>query len=107
MSGSAGQPGIAYQPGCLQEVLDFLKQMRYRYPTQRMVRVWPDRMEVFDVNHDSFAITGLGYTLADVVPVLDALNAVYKRDTVHEPTPQAYKEFKTGKRYTWAADRVM
>lgn len=107
MSGSEERPRVQYEAGKLPGVLDFLKQMRYRFPTQRMVRVWPDRMEVFDVNSDSFSIEGLGYASPDVVPVLNAVNAVYKPEAIHEPTTQVFKEFKTGKRYTWAADRVM
>jgi hypothetical protein len=107
MSSPNEQLTFDYAPGRLEAALDFLKHMRYRFRTQRMVRVWPDRLEAFDVNGDSFVIRGLGYAAEDVVPVLDALNAAYKRETIHEPTPQPYKEFKTGRRYTWAADRVM
>ena len=31
----------------------------------------------------------------------------YKRELIHDETDQPYKEFKTGRRYAWAADRVM
>jgi hypothetical protein len=100
-------PFVDYRPGELDAVHDFIRQMRYRFPTQRMVRVWPDRIEVFDVNCDAYEIRGLGYSHADVVSVLDAVNAVYRKDVIHEPISLPYKEFKTGKRYTWANDRVM
>ena len=101
------RPVVDYRPGEIAAVHEFIRQMRYRFPTQRMVRVWPDRVEVFDVNSDAYEIRGLGYPHAEVVEVLDAVNAVYRKDVIHEPTPLPYKEFKTGKRYTWANDRVM
>ncbi len=100
-------PFIEYRPGALQEVYDFMQQMRYTFRTQRMVRVYTDRLEVFDVNGDAYEIRGLGYPDADVTAVLDALNAVYRKDVVHAPIDRPYKEFKTGRRYTWANDRVM
>lgn len=88
-------------------VLDFMKQMRYEFRDLRLVRIGRDETQVFDVNHDSYIIHGLGYEDKDAIQVLDAVNAVYKRETIHEPTDQPYKEFKTGRRRTWAVDRVM
>jgi hypothetical protein len=35
------------------------------------------------------------------------VNTVYNRDTIHDPIAEPYKEFKTGRRYPWAQDRVM
>lgn len=96
-----------YQPGSLAEALEFLKRTRSELRMLRMVRVWQDRLLVFDVNHDSFEISGLGYPDADVIGVLDAVNTAYKRELIHQPTDDEYKEFKTGRRYPWAADRVM
>lgn len=107
MASSEGRPSVDYTPGMIDEVHAFIRQMRYRFRTQRMVRVWTDRVEVFDVNADAYEIRGLGYSQEDVVPVLDALNAVYRKDSIHEPTDRPYKEFKTGRRYTWANDRAM
>ncbi len=98
---------LEYQPGLLAEALEFLKRTRSELRMLRMVRVWQDRLQVFDINHDSFEICGLGYPNADVIPVLDAVNTAYKRELIHQPTEDEYKEFKTGRRYPWAADRVM
>ena len=93
--------------GGLQATLGFLKQTRYDLRELRKVRVFRDRVQFFDVNGDCCEVCGLGYADADVVPVLDALNAAYKRETIHAATDEQYKEFSTGRRYTWAADRVM
>ena len=96
-----------YQPGEVADVLEFLKRTRSELRMLRLVRVWRDRMEVLDVNGDAFEIRGLGYPDADVVAVLDNINTAFKRELIHEPTDEPYKEFKTGRRYAWAADRVM
>lgn len=96
-----------YTAGGLDAALDFLKRTRYDLRGLRRVRVFSDRVQFFDVNGDHCEIRGLGYADADVVPVLDSLNAAYKRETIHAPTEDEYKEFSTGRRYTWAADRVM
>lgn len=96
-----------YLPGQLTAVLDFLKRMRYELRTLRRVRVWRNRVQVFDVNGDHFEVAGLGYPDADVVAVLDALNTAYRPEAIHEPIEAEFKEFKTGRRYPWAADRVM
>ena len=63
--------------------------------------------DVFDVNGDRFEVEGLGYPDADVVPVLFAVNTAFKRDKIHDATNDEFKEFNTGRRYPWAADRVM
>lgn len=107
MNAPDAPPTFVYRPGVMDEVRTFLKQMRERLRTGRLVRVWEDRLEAYDVNGDSFVIEGLGYTMPEVVEVLDALNAAYKKAAIHEPTTRPYKEFKTGRRYPWAADRVM
>ncbi|REJ89389.1 MAG: hypothetical protein DWQ34_06625 [Planctomycetota bacterium] len=107
MATSEERPVVDYTPGKIDEVHAFIRQMRYRFRTQRMVRVWTDRVEVFDVNADAYEIRGLGYPAEEIVQVLDALNAVYRKEAIHEPTENPYKEFKTGRRYTWANDRVM
>lgn len=96
-----------YAPGRLAEALDFLKRTRSELRSLRMVRVWPDRVQVFDVNRDLFEIRGLGYADADVVPVLEMVNTNFKPETIHAPIDAPYKEFLTGRRYPWAHDRVL
>ncbi len=98
---------IRYVSGQVEPVLAFLKRTRSELSELRLVRVWPDRLEVVDVNGDAFEVRGLGYPMPDIVPVLDAVNAVYRRDSIHHPLDADFKQFKTGRRYPWAADRVM
>ena len=90
-----------------QRALLFLKRTRSELRTLRKVHVWPDRLGVFDVNGDWFEIRGVGYESPEIIALLDAVNAVYKRQSIHEPFAKEYKEFLTGRRYAWGADRVM
>lgn len=96
-----------YTPGGLPAVLEFLKRTRWELRDLRLVRVWTDRVQVFDVNKDYFEVRGVGYPDADVVPVLRAVNTAFDPATIHDPTDAEYKEFFTGRRHTWAEDRVM
>ena len=96
-----------YTPGGLDAALEFLKRTRAELRELRRVRVWKDRLQVFDVNKDIFEIRGIGYADPDVVPLLRMINAAFNPQTIHEPTDVEYKEFDTGRRYTWAHDRVM
>ncbi len=96
-----------YQIGDVASALEFLKRTRSELRMLRLVRVWKDRLRVYDVNGDCFEIACVGYGDADVIPLLDNINTAFKRELIHEPTDSDYKEFKTGRRYTWAADRVM
>lgn len=98
---------IDYQAGNVEDVLAFLKLTRYQFRALRVIRVGADSLQAQDVNGDQFEVRGLGYLCADIIPVLNALNAVYRPELIHEPTDQLYKEFKAGRRYPWAADRVM
>ena len=98
---------IRYEPGNLDEVLEFLKRTRNELRTLRKVRVWTDRVQVFDVNGDSFVVEGIGYPDEDIKPVLDAVHTSYKPEAIHNAFSGRYKEFKTGKRRVWAEDRVM
>ena len=107
MSTPEPKASIDASAGDITGVLNFMKQMRYEFRELRFVRIGRDWVQVFDVNHDSYLIRGLGYPDADSVTVLDAVNAVYKRETLHDPTDQPWKQFKTGRRRTWAVDRVM
>ena len=96
-----------YESGRVNDVLEFLKRTRNELRMLRRVRVWRDRVQIFDINGDYFEVRGLGYPDADVTAVLDNINTAYKRELIHEPTGDEFKEFKTGRRYAWAADRVM
>ena len=87
--------------------LEFLKRTRWELRTLQYVRVWRDRMQIFDVNKDFFEVRGVGYPVADIVPLLRAVNAAFDPVTIHDPTEADYKEFPTGRRHTWAEDRVM
>jgi len=106
---SAEQPLAVhdFEPGRLDEALEFLKRTRSELRSLLRVRVWRDRVQVFDVNADFFELRGLGYPDADVVPVLKAINTPFKPEVIHAPIDGPYKEFRTGRRYPWAADRVM
>lgn len=96
-----------HTPGELQPTLEFLKRTRWELRDLRKVRVWPDRFQVLDVNKDCFEVRGVGYPYPDIVPLLRAINTAFDPQTIHEPTAQEYKEFDTGRRHTWAEDRVM
>ena len=96
-----------YQPGRMAEALEFLKRTRSELRSLRMVRVWFDRLQVFDVNHDYFEVRGLGYADADIVPLLELVNTNFKPETIHAQIAMPYKEFLTGRRYPWAHDRVL
>jgi hypothetical protein len=96
-----------YSSGDLAAALEFLKGTRSGLRTLRKVRVWKDRFQVIDINRDSFEITGIGYADADIVPILQAVNTAFDPKSIHEPFAGEYKEFDTGRRYTWALDRVM
>jgi hypothetical protein len=93
--------------GGLEATLEFLKRTRSELRELRKVRVWKDRLEIFDVNGDRFEVRGLGYPDADIVAVLNAVNTNFNPRTVHDPVDLDYKEFLTGRRRAWAEDRVM
>lgn len=93
--------------GNLPAALEFLKRTRWELRDLRMVRVWKDRLQVIDVNKDCFEVRGVGYPDADIVPLLRAVNTAFDPATIHDPTTAEYKEFLTGRRHTWAEDRVM
>ena len=107
MSDSQPLAAHEYKAGKLPEALKFFDRTRNELRVLRKVRVWTDRVQLFDVNGDYFEIRGLGYPDEDVVAVLQHVNTAFKRETIHEPIDAEYKEFKTGRRYAWAADRVM
>ena len=99
--------GHDFSSGPLEDALVFLKRIRSEMSIPRKVHVWPDRLAVFDVNGDFFEIRGVGYESAEITELLDAVNAVYRKDSIHNPFGREFKEFPTGKRYAWGVDRVM
>jgi hypothetical protein len=96
-----------YTPGGVGAAQEFLKRTRAELRELRKVRLWKDRLQVIDVNKDAFEIRGIGYGDADVVPLLRMINTAFNPQTLHNPTDAEYKEYDTGRRYTWAHDRVM
>ena len=96
-----------YTPGGLDAALQFVKRTRSELRSLRMVRLWPDRLHIIDVNKDYFEVRGLGYADVDVVPVLRSINTAFDPQKIHEPIDRDYKEFDTGRRHPWAEDRVM
>ena len=96
-----------YVPGELPDALEFLKRTRWELRSLRKVHVWPDRLQIFDINGDSFEVRGIGYGDVDIIALLRAVNTAFEPTTIHEPTNLEYKEFKTGRRHPWAEDRVM
>jgi hypothetical protein len=96
-----------HEPGGLVAALEFLKRTRAELRQLRTVRLWKDRLRVYDVNRDVFEIEGLGYLDPDVVPLLNSINTAYDPQTIHVPTSADYKEFKLGRCHPWAEDRVM
>ena len=96
-----------YVRGQLEDVLQFLKGTRAELRELRKVRVWTDRVEVFDVNGDHFSVFGLGYPDEDIALLLQAIGTNFKPDQIHNSIARPYKEFKTGRRFPWAEDRIL
>lgn len=93
--------------GNLEATLLFLKRTHAELRTLRRVRVWIDRLQVFDVNGDYFEVRGVGYPDAEIVPLLRMVYAAFDPQRIHEPVAEPYKELLTGRRHPWAEDRVM
>jgi hypothetical protein len=96
-----------YTSGGLEAAQEFLKRTRAELRELRKVRLWKDRLQVIDVNKDAFEIRGIGYADPEVLPLLRMINTAFNPQTIHNPTEAEYKEYDTGRRYTWAHDRVM
>src|SRR3984893_7921865 len=96
-----------YAPGGLEAALEFLKRTRSELRALHRVRVWKDRLKVFDINKDICEVRGIGYPDADIIPLLKYVNTAFNPETIHVAIEAEYKEFGAGRRYTWAADRVM
>ena len=96
-----------HAPDQLPASLEFLKRTRWELRALRKVRVWKDRLQIYDVNGDYFEVRGIGYPDADIVHLLRAVNTAFDPATIYESTDLEYKELKTGRRHPWAEDRVM
>jgi hypothetical protein len=102
-------PGATHEfaAGEMNAALEFLKRTRWELRTLRKALVYPDRLQIFDINGDFFEIRGVGYHDANIVPLLRAVNAAFDPATIHDPTQLEYKELLTGRRHCWAEDRIM
>ena len=96
-----------FADGGLEAALAFFRRTRAELRMLRRVRISTEWVQLFDINGDYFELRGLGYLDPDIVPVLNSFNTPFDPESIHAPTDQPYKEFITGRRYPWAADRVM
>ncbi len=96
-----------FADGGVDAAIAFFRRTRNELRTLRLVRVSATWVQLFDVNGDFFELHGLGYADAEIVPVLKSFDTPFNPDSIHAPIAAPYKEFKTGRRYPWAADRVM
>ena len=64
-----------YTSGELATAQEFVKRTRWELRELWMVRVYRDRYQIIDVNKDHFEIRGIGYSDADIVPLLRLVNA--------------------------------
>lgn len=101
------EPRAIHDFASLEPALEFMKRTRWELRELRKVRVFKDRLQVLDINKDYFEVRGIGYVDADVIPLLKMINTAFNPQTIHQPIDAEYKEFDTGRRYTWAHDRVM
>ena len=74
-----------HKTGDAEETFEFLKRTRNELRVLRKVRVWTDRIQVFDVNGDYFEVCGVGYPSDDIRPILDAVHTAYKPESIHNP----------------------
>jgi len=91
----------------LNAALEFLKRTRWELRQLRKVHVYRDRFEILDVNGDCMEVRGVGYCDEAIVPLLRAINTAFDPKTIHNTTDAEFKRFTTGRRHTWAEDRVM
>jgi hypothetical protein len=96
-----------FSDGGVEAAIAFFRHTRSELRALRFVRVSTDWVRLFDVNGDYFELRGLGFGDADVVPVLRSFDTPFDAERIHTPIDAEYKEFNTGRRYPWAADRVM
>jgi hypothetical protein len=96
-----------FADGGLDAAIAFFRRTRNELRTLRLVRVSTQWVRLFDINGDCFELRGLGYPDPEIIPVLKSFDTPFNQDSIHLPVEAPYKEFKTGRRYPWAADRVM
>jgi hypothetical protein len=96
-----------FADGGLEAAIAFFRRTRNELRILRLVRVSTNWVRLYDVNGDYFELRGLGYPDSEIVPVLRSFDTPFNPETIHAPFDGEYKEFKTGRRYPWAADRVM
>lgn len=96
-----------FSHGELAAALIFFRRTRDELKALHKVRVSKDWVRLFDVNGDYFELRGLGYPQAEIIAVLKSFDTPFKPESIHQPIQLPYKEFATGRRYCWAADRVM
>ncbi len=96
-----------FSDGGLGAALAFFHRTRSELRALQMVRVSTESVRLFDVNGDFFELRGLGYLDEDVIPILKSFDTPFKPESIHVPIDGDYKEFQTGRRYPWAADRLM
>jgi hypothetical protein len=96
-----------FADGGLEAAIAFFRRTRSELRMLRFVRVSTEWVRLFDVNGDYFELRGLGYPDADIAPVLRSFDTPFDPERIHAQVDAPYKEFITGRRYPWAADRVM
>ncbi len=96
-----------FADGGVEAAIAFFRRTRSELRTLRFVRVSIDWVQLFDINGDYFELRGLGYADPEIIPVLKSFDTPFNPESIHVPIAGPYKEFKTGRRYPWAADRVM
>ena len=96
-----------FSDGDLKAALAFFRRTRNELRALRKVRVSTEWVRLFDINGDYFELKGLGYPDQQIVAVLKSFDTPFKPESIHTPIDAEYKEFETGRRYPWAADRVM
>lgn len=96
-----------YHDGGLEAAVSFFRRTRAELRTLYRVRVATDWVQLFDINGDFFELRGIGYPDDEIVSILQSFDAPFKPESIHLPIDGPYKEFLTGRRRPWAADRVM
>jgi hypothetical protein len=96
-----------FADGGLEAALAFFRRTRDELRALSKVRVSKDWVRLFDVNGDYFELTGIGYPDEHIVAILQSFDTPFQPARIHDPISAPYKEFLTGRRYPWAADRVM